>query len=137
MAVLYKDAERAYRYVYYVAPMMLMAPLFLVARIRESKQLPIYGLILDVMVIAIAASRLLTVATPFSGHMVIASYVVFSCRSKLLLGFALAILLQTTWLKLVYWGGFSNWGVGLLLGSSLAVVRIALVKGVERRWRLI
>ena len=136
-AVIYKDPGRASRYIYYVAPMMLLTSFFIAARLRESESLFLNTILLDAVVIALAASRLVTVATPFSGHMVLTSYVLLTCRSKALLLFAAAILIQTTWLKLAYWNGLSNWLVGLLLGCMFAGVHLFLSKTVERRWRLV
>lgn len=87
---------------------------------------------LDIAVVGLAALRTVTGLLPFSGHMLFFTYSL-AARSRLYRVAALAILLETTWFKLVIWRDPLSWSVGLALGALALIVRWSIVRRAHRR----
>ncbi len=87
---------------------------------------------LDIAVVGLAALRTVTGLLPFSGHMLFFTYSL-AARSRLYRVAALAILLETTWFKLVIWRDPLSWSVGLALGALALIVRWSIARRAHRR----
>ncbi len=115
------DWSATLHFVQYGVPPIIFSALLVADRLsgrRDSKSVKLF---LDGLAIAIAGSRLLTTATPFSGHMVLFSYGLLAAANRTTRLMALILLIHTTVLKLIVWKDFSTWSCGAAMGVVLGV----------------
>lgn len=107
---------------YYVAPMTLVAPLWVCARLTELSALSPRRLALDALAFALSATRNVPVVTliPLSGHALFLSYTALTTRDRRYAALASAGFVGTTYLKLVEWGDPLTWSIGVVAGLALA-----------------
>ena len=111
----------------YVAPLVLVAPLWLRIRLRE-RPLAVSALwALDGVVIVLGALRALGAAwLPFSGHTL---YLTYSALVTRHVGYRIAAVLlfvETTVFKLWVWRDRFTWAAGIILGLLVAAVALRL-----------
>lgn len=106
----------------YVSPPIIFAAALLCDRINARRSAFFSLVSLDLIAIAIAASRLITTATPFSGHMVLFTYGLLSSRDFKIKIFAVVLLIHTSVLKLFVWSDSATWACGALIGLLLGIV---------------
>jgi hypothetical protein len=107
--------------------MVVFAPLLLASRRREVPAPGRPDLVLDPTVIATAASRLITGALPFSGHLSLPVDALAGARAPLVRLAALVLSLHATFVELVLRGDPVTWAIG---GAGLAPAALR-----PRPWR--
>ncbi|HNO79673.1 MAG TPA: hypothetical protein PKN33_16625 [Phycisphaerae bacterium] len=108
-------------FVQYVIPPIVFSALLIVDGLASRQCLGITRMAFDGLVIATAASRLYTTATPFSGHMVLFAYGLLAATNRTTRLIALLLLIHTTVLKLIVWADFSTWSYGAAMGVVLGI----------------
>lgn len=110
--------------------LLYMAPFFpaffLWARrwLDEIEQQRPAALVVDAVVVVLAATRMIGTWLPASGHMVFYAYAGLTTRSRalqLLIGVLAAV---AAWFKLVLWGDWRSFGLGVAAGLALATLRL-------------
>ncbi|HET7462872.1 MAG TPA: hypothetical protein VFJ82_16580 [Longimicrobium sp.] len=125
------EAGPARRFVvFYLAPLVLVFPLWARARLRTLPAHPGGRIALDAAVVIFATLRTLTGALPFSGHMLFLTYSILTTRVRWYLAVAALLIAETTWFKLVVWHDLASWSIGLAAGLACAGVYALL-----GRWR--
>jgi hypothetical protein len=106
----------------YIAPLFLVAPLWV--RLRVAGPRPARGTRawVDVVVFVLSCLRyLFTGLFPFSGHMLFLTYSALTTREAWYRWVAAALLVETTVFKLWVWRDATTWSLGLALGLLAAV----------------
>lgn len=115
------EAGPARRFVvFYVAPMVLVFPLWARARLRTIETASAGRIALDAAVVVFAVLRTLTGALPFSGHMLFLTHSLLTTPSRWYRAVAVLLIAETTWFKLGMWNDFASWSIGLAAGLACA-----------------
>ena len=104
----------------YNVPMYGMFFLWLFCRIRENAVFLPLQVLLDGLVVGIAASRFLGPYLPASGHALFLSYSLLTVASYPF-RIASGVLLALTIMLKLSWGDYYSWTCGLLLGVPCAI----------------
>lgn len=114
-------------FVYYAAPLFLAAPLWMRSRVCVITQLSNLALAMDVVVFVASVARFAAAAVfPFSGHMLFLTYTLLTARARWYAWLAVALIMETSFFKLVLWHDRESWLLGLALGALTGVaVRFA------------
>lgn len=79
------------------------------------------GIVLDAIVFAAALLRMVPfLPLPFSGHMLFLVYSLLTARSTAYRWIAAILVAETTVFKLVVWGDWHTWGIGVACACTLA-----------------
>jgi hypothetical protein len=109
--------------------LLYMAPFFpaffLWARrwLDEIEQQRPAALVVDAVVVVLAATRMTGTWLPFSGHMLFYTYAGLTTRSRALQLLISVLAAVAAWFKLVLWG-WRSFGLGIAAGLALAGVRM-------------
>jgi hypothetical protein len=123
------DAGPARRFVvFYIAPMVLVFPLWARVRLARIEVEPAGRVALDAAVTLLAEVRTLTGALPFSGHMLFLTYSLLTTRPLWYRVVAILLIAETTWFKLGMWSDLRSWSLGLACGLAAAAVYAFLGK---------
>ena len=123
-AALMADGWDARRFLlFYMAP--FFPAFFLWARgwLEEAEQQRPAALAIDAVAVVLAATRMMGTWLPASGHMLFYAYAGATTRSRalqVLIGLLAAV---AAWFKLVLWGDWRSFGLGIAAGLALAAVR--------------
>lgn len=113
----------AQRYVaFYLAPLVMIAPLWLRQRLAEPGSLAGGRLLADAVVFVVAAVRTVGIL-PFSGHVLFLVHTGLTARGPGAAAYrtlAAAFLLETTWFKLRIWHDPTSWSLGIAAGLASA-----------------
>jgi hypothetical protein len=111
---------------FYVAPLLLAAPIWVQLRIGESGPAMTKMVVVDGAVILFSFLRFAFGAIlPFSGHMLFLTYSVVTTSQRWYRWLALALIVETTFFKLWLWEDARSWLLGLFIGlSAAAYVRL-------------
>lgn len=105
---------------HYVAPPFFFVPLLLSVRLGKAGPPRAEGLLLDAAIVLLAASRMWISAIPFSGHMLLFTYAALTERTWWHRAIIALFIVHTTWFKLIVWGDFLTWSVGIAGGLIAA-----------------
>ncbi|HJR65786.1 MAG TPA: hypothetical protein VJ802_05120 [Gemmatimonadaceae bacterium] len=106
----------------YVAPMLIVTPIWLHLRLAERRLSLSRRWLLDAVVVFMAALRGIGVpGLPFSGHTLFLAYSGIVTRHRGYRVLALLLMLETTVFKLWLWRDPKSWGLGIAIGVLLAV----------------
>lgn len=115
-------AERRY-VTLYLAPLFAVFGWWARARMRDADAASPGRIVVDAVVVALAAARFAGGFLPLSGHMLFLTHAAGTTRGALRLA-AVALLLETTWFKLMIWRDPASWGLGLAAGlAAVALYR--------------
>ena len=113
----------AQRYLaFYLAPLVMIAPLWLRQRLAEPGSLAGGRLLVDAAVFVLAAVRTVGVL-PFSGHVLFLVHTGLTARGPGATAYrilAAVFLLETTWFKLRIWHDPTSWSLGIAAGLASA-----------------
>jgi len=101
----------------YNVPVFGLALGWVFCRVREQKSWLSWRTLLDVLVVAIAASRFFGAMIPPSGHALFLTYSLITTANRYYRIAAAVMLLATIGLK-VSWGDYDSWLYGLLAGVA-------------------
>lgn len=120
----YADATSLAYAIYYVAPMTGLAPLWLRCRLGQLSDASASRVLLDALVLVLSATRSVPWITllPFSGHALFLVYTLATTPDRLYRALAMAVLAETTFLKLVVWHDPTSWSVGLVAALGLVAL---------------
>lgn len=117
-----REVGRPLYFAVYFAPAIGAFFLSISYRLLELKQ---YGLVrgfIDGLVILLCSLRMTAPLVPMSGHMLFFVYSGLTIRSRLFRMIIAALIIQTSIIKLVLWGDYWSWSLGVLSGVLLAGV---------------
>lgn len=106
----------------YVVPLMVPFFAFMLERVQYVRQANFFQHGVDLLVVALAAGRVVGNVPLISGHTLLLSYMLVSSRSKTVRVAAIVVLAQALYLKYYVWGDFVTSNVGLVLGCTLALI---------------
>jgi len=109
-------------FLHYCAPMYFIVPLFLYVRLGRLPDAGIKPFLIDVVVILLTASRLFSSLIPVSGHMIFLTYTAMTVELRWFRGIALSMIIHASLVKLILWGDFFTWGLGVAAGLAAAQV---------------
>ena len=110
-------------FVFYAAPLFLAAPLWMRSRVCAITQLSSLALVMDVVVFVASVARFAASAIfPFSGHMLFLTYTLLTARARWYGWLAAALIIETSFFKLVLWHDQRSWMIGLVLGAVAGAV---------------
>jgi hypothetical protein len=125
-----RDASGIRFLVLYVAPMFLIAPIWLRERLAGFNRRPSSVQMIDATVFVLAIVRFVSGGMlPFSGHTLFLTYTAITVRTSSYRWLAAVLLVETTVFKLLLWHDPKSWALGLALGALAGVVTSRL----ERR----
>ena len=128
-AVPFVEGWAARRYLLlYLAPLFAACGWWARGRLRDPGAAAPGRLAADAAVLAVAAVRMAGAYVPLSGHMMFLTHAAGTARGPVRL-LALAMLLETTWFKLVVWRDPASWALGLAAGLAAAVTYRRLPAG--------
>jgi hypothetical protein len=119
----------------YNLPLFGLAVYWLLCRIQEAKKSRPLAIAIDIIVVALAASRYLGSAIWPSGHALFLTHSLLTTANRLYRVIALILLVVTIVLK-VSWGDYSSWVYGILVALSSSVLwgyvnKVTTVRGEE------
>ena len=107
----------------YFVPLMVPCFAFIIERVQHVRKANFFQHGVDVLVFGLAVGRIMgSEVMHISGHTLLLSYMLMSSRSKIVLIASLLVLAQTLFLKYYVWGDFVTSNVGMLVGSTLALI---------------
>jgi hypothetical protein len=108
----------------YTAP--FFPAFFLWARrwLEEVEQQRPAALVVDAMAVVLAATRMMGTWLPVSGHMLFYTYAGLTTRSRVLRVLIGVLTAIAAWFKLVLWGDWRSFALGIATGLALAAVRM-------------
>jgi hypothetical protein len=122
-----RDASGIRFLVLYVAPMFLIAPIWLRHRLADVEQRSPGAQAIDAGLFVLAMVRFVSGGLlPFSGHMLFLTYTGITVRVSRFRWLAALLLLETTVFKLLIWRDPKSWGLGIALGALAGVIATSL-----------
>jgi hypothetical protein len=106
---------------FYVTPIVVPFAAFLFDRAARHRQMTVFGLIIDVLVVGTAMWRVIGHVPYISGHALFLTYALLSTRSRVARIAAAAVLLQVIYLKYIVWGDWITSTNGIALGVLAAI----------------
>lgn len=105
----------------YNAPTCAAGAWWLYLRVGNMQAQWSVGIVLDAVVFVVALLRALPfLPLPFSGHMLFLVYSLLTTRSAAYRWVAAVLVLETTVFKLVVWGDWYTWSIGVICACVLA-----------------
>lgn len=110
--------------------LLYMAPFFpaffLWARgwLNETEQQRPAALVVDVVAVVLAATRMMGTWLPVSGHVLFYAYAGLTTRSRALRVLIGTLAAAAAWFKLVIWDDWESFGLGIAAGLALAALRL-------------
>ena len=99
----------------YNGPILVLCIVWLLLRARDKSKLTPLRVLIDAVIVAIAASRFLGATIPPSGHTAFLSYSLVTVNNKSYRIIALLTLLLTIGLK-ISWNDYTSWAYGIAAG---------------------
>lgn len=110
----------------YVAPAVLLFLLWSHDRLSRSEGYGKARATLDVAALLLCGLRMVGPLVPPSGHMLFFVYAGLTMAAASSRWIAVALILETSYLKLAVWRDFESWSLGTLAGLLLAVGYLSL-----------
>jgi hypothetical protein len=104
----------------YLAPLTIAVAWWLALRLKHLESSTQASRLLDICVLATAATRLAGAALPVSGHMLWLTYAWLTTRDTPFRLLATVLLVETTVFKLGIWSDLKSWALGGAIGVVLA-----------------
>lgn len=120
---------------FYNLPLFGLAVYWILCRIQEAKNARPLAIAIDIIVVALAASRYLGSTILPSGHALFLNHSLLTTVNRLYRIIAIVLLVVTIVLK-VSWGDYSSWVYGILVALCSSVLwryvnKVAMVTGEE------
>ena len=106
----------------YFVPLMVPMIAFMLERVEHVRKANFFQHGVDFLVFGLAVGRVVGDVPFISGHTLLLSYALLCSRSRIVRISTLLVLAQTLYLKYFVWHDFVTSNVGLVLGSSLALL---------------
>ena len=111
---------------FYVTPIIVPFAAFLFDRAARRSQITAFELIVDVLIVGTAISRVIADVPYVSGHSLFLTYALLSTRSRVAQITAAVVMLQVIYLKYIVWGDWITSTIGIALGVLAALARLWL-----------
>jgi hypothetical protein len=119
------DGWEAKRFlVLYMAPFFPAIFLWAWRWLNEIEQQRPAALAVDAVAVLLAATRMIGLWLPASGHMLFYAYAGLTTRSRALQVLIGALAATAAWFKIVLWADWRSFGFGIASGLALAALRL-------------
>ena len=99
--------------------MIIYAGCFLASRLGSARIPDIRNLLIDVVAVGVAGSRMVVMPLPFSGHLTLLTYAILASEMRSLRWIAVGLWIHATIFKLAVWHDPLTWSLGIGIGFLL------------------
>lgn len=105
---------------YYHAPIGVAFVAYLFDRAEHVREIPFQQIIVEIVVLTLALSRVMIKTPYFSGHSLFLSYMILTVSSRVAWWTAMLVLLDVVYIKVFILQDATFWG-GIIIGISAAI----------------
>ena len=106
----------------YLAPLAVTVVWWISLRLKALESSTPLTRVVDLLVFALAATRLAGAGLPLSGHMLWLTYAALTTRDRWFRFVAVVLVVETTIFKLGLWHDTQTWALGAIVGVLMAAV---------------